>query len=270
MFWLIMLAAVLTYINYPIISTVLTKSELVATNYAGEEIPIGYGILLVINSIIILTVGINLGVYSLQVGGALLYLIVTAGVLGIIDDYYGDHQNSGLSGHLGEFIANSNVTTGLLKAVFISLIVFLLITELVDGLVGITINFLLVVLMTNFINLLDLRPGRALKGFIIVSVPLFLVTTSLFDRLIIPLLVMILIMLPVDLKAEAMLGDVGANLLGAFLGLSLVFSAPESYKILIVLFLVAMHIYTEKVSLTEVIAQNEFLDRLDKLGRDEG
>ncbi|MCK8826610.1 glycosyl transferase family 4 [Natroniella acetigena] len=269
MLWLITLAIALTYINYPIVKNILIKYQLVATNYAGKQIPLGYGILLVVNLIILLSVGINLRVYSTQVAGALLYLVIVAGGLGLIDDYYGEQdQSSGLSGHVGEFISNSRVTTGLLKAVFISLIVFLLVTEVVDSLVGIIINFLLVVLMTNFINLLDLRPGRALKGFIIVSAPLLLITTSLFDRLIIPLLIMIMMMLPVDLKAEAMLGDVGANLLGSFLGFSLVFSIAESYKVIFVLLLIGVHLYTEKFSLTELIAQNEILNKLDQFGRD--
>ncbi|WP_408954631.1 glycosyl transferase family 4 [Natroniella sp. ANB-PHB2] len=269
MLWLIVLTIILTYINYPVTKDTLIKYDLVTTNYAGKQIPIGYGILLLVNLIIILSIGRNLGVYSVQVAGALLYLVIVAGGLGLIDDYYGEQdQSSGLSGHIGEFILNSRVTTGLLKAVFISLIVFLLVTEVVDGLAGVIINFLLVVLMTNFINLLDLRPGRALKGFIIISAPLFLITTSLFNRLIIPLLIMVLIMLPVDLKAEAMLGDVGANLLGSFLGLSLVFSTAESYKVLFVLILVGIHLYTEKFSLTELISQNLILNKLDQLGRD--
>jgi hypothetical protein len=144
---------------------------------------------------------------------------------------------------------------------------FLIIMKFNDGSLLAILNFLLLVLMTNFINLLDLRPGRALKGFLIMTLLFSFLTDYLFKILMLPILLMSLILLPVDLRGEAMLGDIGSNLLGSFLGLSLVFSLIFIYKLILVGILIAIHLYTEKFSLTDLILRNRILNYIDNLGR---
>ena len=72
---------------------------------------------------------------------------------------------------------------------------------------------------------------------------------------------------PLDLKGKGMLGDAGSNFLGISLGLELMFKLSVSGKIFITLFLVVLHIYTEKKSLTELIEKISFLKLIDNLGR---
>ena len=89
----------------------------------------------------------------------------------------------------------------------------------------------MLVLATNVFNLLDLRPGRAIKAFVLLGAGLTL--GSLDAR---PLWSLGLFAAPAlvaglyDLRERAMLGDTGANLLGALAGLWLVLtlSGPDS------------------------------------------
>jgi hypothetical protein len=66
-----------------------------------------------------------------------------------------------------------------------------------------------------------------------------------------------------------MLGDAGANVLGGVLGLNLVLNAPALWQLLYFTVLVLIHLLTEKISLSRLIAENNFLSLLDQLGRTE-
>ncbi|SJZ85209.1 MraY family glycosyltransferase [Selenihalanaerobacter shriftii] len=263
MLFLFSLALMLTYIGYPLTKHFLVRYHLVIENYSGNQLPVGYGILLVINAIIILAIGQTINIYPRQLSLSFLFLISVVALVGLLDDYFGDGTNRGFSGHLGKLFYDFEITTGLLKVILIGVAAFLIVNRLNSDLFLLGVNFLVIVLMTNFINLLDLRPGRALKGFIII----ILITGLFFNKLIMPLLAMTLILLPIDLREEAMLGDVGSNFLGSFLGLSLVFSLESIYKLILISFLLLIHLYTEKYSLTEFISQNKLLNYLDELGR---
>ncbi len=87
----------------------------------------------------------------------------------------------------------------------------------------------MLVLATNVFNLLDLRPGRAIKAFVLLGAGLTL--GSLDAR---PLWSLGLFVAPAlvaglyDLRERAMLGDTGANLLGALAGLWLVLTLSQT------------------------------------------
>jgi UDP-GlcNAc:undecaprenyl-phosphate GlcNAc-1-phosphate transferase len=70
-----------------------------------------------------------------------------------------------------------------------------------------------------------------------------------------------------DLNAKGMLGDTGANLMGAALGMASVWTMAFSTQLAVVVFLLLLHFFTEKYSLTEIIEKNSFLRYLDNLGR---
>src|SRR2546426_181650 len=74
-------------------------------------------------------------------------------------------------------------------------------------------------LSANFVNLLDLRPGRASKGFLPAWVVLaYFAWGSAYVVLSLPVAAAALLWLAPDLGERGMLGDAGANLLGAVLG----------------------------------------------------
>jgi hypothetical protein len=110
----------------------------------------------------------------------------------------------------------------------------------------------------NLLNLLDLRPGRALK--------VALLGAAALGR---PGLVGVAaVLLPDDLAERTMLGDAGANALGAVLGLALadrLRSRPSTAAAAGVL--VALTAASEVVSFSRVIDATPPLRRLDRLGR---
>jgi len=118
----------------------------------------------------------------------------------------------------------------------------------------------------NLVNLLDLRPGRALKGMLIMT------TASAAVRgrgrfLAVAAAACAIGSLPGDLREQTMLGDGGANCLGAVLGVSLVAGAPARRVGTILGIFTALTIGSEAVSFSSLIEQTPVLRWLDRLGR---
>ncbi|HZL55370.1 MAG TPA: hypothetical protein VFC22_07050, partial [Solirubrobacteraceae bacterium] len=110
------------------------------------------------------------------------------------------------------------------------------------------------VLATNVFNLLDLRPGRAIKAFALLGAGLTL--GSLEIR---PLWSLGLFVAPAlvaglyDLRERAMLGDTGANLLGALAGLWLVLTLSGTGQLIALALLAAITVYGELRSISGFI-----------------
>jgi UDP-GlcNAc:undecaprenyl-phosphate/decaprenyl-phosphate GlcNAc-1-phosphate transferase len=124
------------------------------------------------------------------------------------------------------------------------------------------------VLATNVFNLLDLRPGRGIKAFVLLGVGLTL--GSLDAR---PLWSLGLFAAPAlvagvyDLRERAMLGDTGANLLGALAGLWLVLTLSQSGQLIALALLVAITLYGELRSISALVERTPGLRALDSWGR---
>ena len=93
----------------------------------------------------------------------------------------------------------------------------------------------LILLFTNFINLLDLRPGRALKGFFIFG-HLVAIYPQIPIILWIPIVVVALFLLVRDLGEQMMIGDAGSNCLGMALGYWTVLYASIEAKSILAMF----------------------------------
>ena len=122
----------------------------------------------------------------------------------------------------------------------------------------------------NLLNLLDLRPGRALKTACIVSTPL-LATPGRDGEptrmLAAGTLGVSLAALPEDLLENTMLGDTGANAVGALLGTALACHPHAAVRAGAALSGVSLILASEKVSFSRVISQTPVLAALDGLGR---
>jgi UDP-GlcNAc:undecaprenyl-phosphate/decaprenyl-phosphate GlcNAc-1-phosphate transferase len=124
------------------------------------------------------------------------------------------------------------------------------------------------VLATNAFNLLDLRPGRAIKAFVLLGAGLTL--GSLEVR---PLWSLGLFVAPAlvaglyDLRERAMLGDTGANLLGALAGLWLVLTLSGTGQLIALALLVAITLYGELRSISVLVERTPGLRALDSFGR---
>lgn len=118
----------------------------------------------------------------------------------------------------------------------------------------------------NLLNLLDLRPGRALKAGMLVGVPLA-ATGGGASALAAGPVGAAAGILPEDLREQTMLGDCGANALGALLGTALVARTGPRGRAVALSVIVGLTAASERVSFTQVIARHPVLRRLDELGR---
>ena len=167
--------------------------------------------------------------------------VAAVAAIGLADDLWSGGER-GFRAHLGR-----RRTTGVLKLFGIPL-VGLLATRKLSG-------ALLVGLAANFLNQLDTKPGRALKAYLLLAPP----TGA-------PLRAAV-ILAPYDLREMAMLGDSGANALGALLGLSSVSKLTARGRWAAIGALAGLTLLGETRSLGALIERTPVLRELDALGR---
>jgi len=250
----------------------LLESGAIRKNYLGNDIPVSVGISFPVSLILVFLFYAFIHSYDFSFH-IFLIGIISICFLGFIDDMLGQRDTLGFKGHFGALF-KGRLTTGGFKAIGGGIIAFFLalslsgLESLWNGWVDILLNTLIIALFTNMLNLLDLRPGRAIKGYLFFLVLIILMAGGRVNWLLItPLLGIILVYFPIDLKARAMMGDAGSNVLGLTLGYYAVIHLDLPYRAAVLLFLIAMHIYTEKFSLTRTIEQVPLLRIIDQAGR---
>jgi hypothetical protein len=141
-----------------------------------------------------------------------------------------------------------------------------------------------VALTSNLINLMDLRPGRALKCYSVLAIAGALICAAgLADRqsaapfssatfvsaaeLLVFALGPVIAVWRYDLREIGMLGDAGANPMGAVAGLLIVTGLPLWGLLGYLALVVALNLASERVSFSRVIESNAALSWLDELGR---
>lgn len=188
-------------------------------------------------------------------------------VLGLVDDIAGDSGSKGLRGHLRALV-RGRITTGSIKAFGGALLAFLAgiwwersaALALLDG--------MLIALASNLLNLLDLRPGRAGKAFLIAWVPVALASRNLtYLPPSAAFAAAASAWLPWDLRAKAMLGDSGSTMLGAVLGAGLISVLGVAGRALLLAILLAGNLASERWSFSRIIEAKPALRWLDGLGR---
>jgi hypothetical protein len=203
---------------------------------------------------------------------------VSAGGLGALDDLAGDSRSKGLKGHLGA-LARGEVTTGAVKVLGLGL-TGLATAALVDrsvrgraragtsgGPTGLDtlVGGAVVAGAANLLNLLDLRPGRALKVTVLAGA--LLATDARSEASAGSAVGAAAALLGPDLAGETMLGDTGANSAGALLGTALVQRCGRRGRLVALAVLAGLTLASERVSFTRVIESTPGLRELDALGR---
>jgi len=256
-----------TVVIVPVAKGMLYESNCIRRNFKDEMIPVCIGLIFIpvvsINSFIVLILLKN-NQYKLP----LIFLIgvLAMGVAGFIDDMLGNRNDTGLKGHF-KALVKGRLTTGAFKALFGGLISLLISYLLSDNVLNMLINTIIIALFTNAINLLDLRPGRAVKGFLFGTLVLSIISPiSILHILLYGLASSTIAYMPYDLKSMTMLGDVGSNILGIALGIAFVTNS-FSTRVIVLVLLIIFHIFTEKYSLTKIIENNKFLKYFDQIGR---
>lgn len=200
---------------------------------------------------------------SPRVRGAAVLAAASAGAAGLYDDLEGSTTSKGLRGHLSA-LARGEVTSGAVKIGVIGAAGLAASTLVSDNAVDAIIGGAAVAGHANLLNLFDLRPGRAIKVSVL-HAPLALGGPAA------PVAAAGLgaaaAVLPSDLAERTMLGDAGANTLGAVLGLALVAREGRRARLVHLAVVTALTLASEKVSFTAVIANTPVLRELDELGR---
>jgi UDP-N-acetylmuramyl pentapeptide phosphotransferase/UDP-N-acetylglucosamine-1-phosphate transferase len=195
-----------------------------------------------------------------------------SGVVGGYDDLAGARPeqagDKGLAGHLAALRAG-RVSAGAVKVAGIGTAgaVAALLTRRGTGagaLVDAVLTTGLVAGTANLVNLLDLRPGRAGKAAALAAAAGI---GGPAGGLVAGPLGATLAVLPADLGERVMLGDCGANALGALLGLRLAALPGRTSRAGLLAGVVGLTLASEKVSFTTVIEGTPGLRELDRLGR---
>lgn len=218
---------------------------------------------------------------------AVLVLVLGFVLLGLFDDAAGDGASKGFKGHFSSAMTGG-FTSGTVKAVLGFLVAlaalypFLSAWALFDAKdYGILVlNAAVVALAANFFNLLDLRPGRAMKVFfpalglcvgltlryegipLLPYGPLYLYVTPALS-----IAAVALMLFPGDLRERFMIGDAGSNVLGAVVGLGLVLGTGFWWRLGVLILLLALNMASEIWSFSDIISSNRVLNWIDSLGR---
>ncbi|MEU0154606.1 hypothetical protein [Micromonospora fulviviridis] len=250
------------------------------TNFRGRTVTLAAGPALAVGAA---TAG-ALGAGSAPAGAAALLAGVGAGSVGLYDDIVGARPEQkaakGFAGHLAA-LREGRVTAGLVKiagvgAAGLGAAALLAADQRVAahprrqraGAFGRGLDVLLgagvVAGTANLVNLLDLRPGRALKSGMLLGVPL---ATGPYGGIAAGAVGAAAGLVREDLDERVMLGDSGANALGALLGVSLAARTGPLGRAGVLAVLAALTAASEKVSFTQVIQRTPGLRHLDELGR---
>ncbi|MDO8886530.1 hypothetical protein [Candidatus Oleimmundimicrobium sp.] len=249
----------------------LASSKYNCLNFRNKLLPAGTGLLFPVVFLITIILTTFFHGRDFSIAGmtllVLLVLVLGLALLGLLDDLLGDKSVGGFKGHFGE-LARGNLTTGSLKAIGGGLLSFFAAAPFSTSLFTQIINTFVIALFINTFNLLDLRPGRALKVFLILGliVSIFLwrsVSWSILGIFIGPAVVL----LWVDLTERGMLGDVGSNVLGGVVGFISVANFNWTANLFILIILVIINVYSESNSISMFIERNFILRWLDELGR---
>ena len=257
-----------TYLMIPLFKNLLVESNCIRPNYKGEMIPVSMGIvflpMIIINGIILAFFTVDF--ISLSCLFIFIFGMMAMFFAGIIDDTIGNRDVSGLKGHF-KSLFKGTLTTGGFKALFGGFVGLIISVSISKDIIYIVVNTLVIALSTNLMNLFDLRPGRAIKVYLVIMITIFFTLSGYIQ--ILPLLILpnVLAYFNFDLKAKAMMGDTGSNVLGISIGILMVLGYTLKVRIVWLVFLVLIHLLTEKFSLTKIIEKNKVLNFIDRLGR---
>jgi hypothetical protein len=242
---------------------------LVRTNVAGRAVPAVLGDGVAAGSITgVVLVAAWADALGFRTATSLALAIALMWAAGRFDDLRGDERPRGFKGHLAAARAGA-LTGGLVKVaagVAAGVSGGIILAGGIDLVFVVEVG-LLAALTANLVNLLDRAPGRALKAWFAVSLPLFIFGPVAWAGAAAGMLGAALAVLPADLREKGMLGDAGANALGVALGLGLAVSLNEPARIGAIVALLALNLASERWSFSKAIESVPLLHALDRLGR---
>jgi UDP-GlcNAc:undecaprenyl-phosphate/decaprenyl-phosphate GlcNAc-1-phosphate transferase len=249
----------------------LEAGPLARENYRGRVLACPLGVVIVAAAVLALAplaVAQQLAATTVlrpELGWIAVY-VLGVGVLGLADDVLADRAR-GWRGH-GSAVLGGEFSSGALKAAGSAGLALYVMAEQGIGTARFVLGAAVLVLATNAFNLLDLRPGRAAKVFVVLGVLLTVGSGRLGPLWAVGLFVgPILVVGFYDVRELGLLGDTGSNVLGAVAGAWIVLSVSDLGLAVAVVVLAGMTAYGEFRSISELIARTPGLREIDSLGR---
>ncbi len=266
----------------PVLLKGLAEAGFVRTNFAGIEVPVPSGILIPIAAFVALGISAPLDrlvddrtLSGPGMAGAMIYIIGVC-LLGTIDDLLGTpviegglgrKDPRGVRGH-AKATFSGGFSTGAVKAIGSLGLAAFAVGLIVPGTWEYLLAIALVVVTTNLFNLLDLRPGRALKVFFVLAVGLCVGAWTLDPLWLTAVFVGSLpVLLYYDLGELGMLGDAGSNVIGAIAGVWLIVTLDTTGQAIALAVVALITLYGEFRSISQLIDRTPVLRFLDQLGR---
>ncbi|MDP1820882.1 MAG: hypothetical protein Q8K58_13475 [Acidimicrobiales bacterium] len=254
---------------------VLRAPALQRSNFRGRTIATAGGLVIVLAVLVVeagrtalAEFGVGEELSDSLLRSTVLFACFAFAFLGFVDDLLGTEGDRGFSGHL-RALAHGRLTTGVMK-LFGGGVVAIVLTAAPGDVSGrrLLADAALVALAANLGNLLDRAPGRTIKVGLLAYVPLALAAgTSPVGLALVSVVGATAGLLAADLRERLMLGDTGANLLGAVLGLAVVLETSRPVRTAVLVVLVLLNAASERVSFSAVIDRTPVLRQLDRAGR---
>ena len=245
--------------------------RLVRTNVSGRRVPAVLGLPLTMGTLVGLGLAYllervtTLDATSTRAALALATVAGVSALAGYADDRRGDEVARGFAGHL-RAAARGNVTGGLVKITGVGIAGLAAGAVLGGGWFALECAAL-VALGANFMNLLDRAPGRADKAALLLGTPLLVFGDVTWTGAAAGSFGALAACMGADLRERAMLGDAGANPIGAALGLGLSLSLDRPSRLVALAVLAAANLASERWSFSRGIERVAWLRALDGLGR---
>ncbi|TMK84140.1 MAG: hypothetical protein E6G57_15185 [Actinobacteria bacterium] len=242
-------------------------------NYRGRTVPTAAGIVVPFTALLVeagrgFLASVDVGHRITGARTLTLFVVVGFGFLGLVDDVVGSGHAQGFRGHLRE-LARGRLTTGGLKLVGGAAIGLVVAGVRDAGSPGrLLVDAALIALAANLANQLDRRPGRVIKVGLVAFVLLCVAAThvSAIEGVAVVLGATAALLVD-DLHERLMLGDVGANVLGACLGTGVVLASPFAVRAGVLVAVAALNVLGELSSFTRLIDAVPPLRALDRAGR---
>lgn len=244
-------------------------------NYRQRRLATAVGLLvalvaLAVDALVALAVAAGAEPDAAAVAGLRLVTVAALGfaLLGLLDDLGGAGESGGFGGHLRS-LARGRLTTGAIKLFGGAAVAVVVVSVREPDSVGrLLADGALVALAANLGNLFDRAPGRTTKVALVALVALVVAAGAE------PVLAGVALvagagagLLPADLAERLMLGDAGANVLGAVLGLGVVLACAPATRTGVLVVVALLNLISERVSFSRVIAAVPPLRAADRWGR---
>jgi len=254
----------------------LRQPAFLRLNYRGRTVPTGGGLVLALTVLVVeagrvVAGAAGTGTGAVPAGPRAAVLVAAAGfaLIGMLDDLAGAGDPRGFRGHLSALV-HGRLTSGgvkLLGGAAVALVAAALARRGGHGVGDLVADAGVVALGGNLANLLDRAPGRTLKAGLLAFVMLVAVASGSVPSGVAVAAGAGLALLRDDLHERVMLGDVGANALGAVLGVGVVAGCGFSARVWVLALLVAANLASEVVPFTRVIDAVPPLRAIDRAGR---